>query len=392
MVKSRSLTQLEAVLKTVERCNLNCSYCYFFHAGDESYRQHPPFIRAETIADTARFLEEGCLELGISTLIINFHGGEPMLQPHEAFDHMCSTFRSHLSGKVNLLFAMQTNGTLVTDKWIELFAKHDVCVSVSCDGPKEYHDIYRIDHRGQGSFDRMAEGLKQLQRGYQAGKIQHPGTLCVINPELNGRALYQYFRKELGIDYMDFMFPNVTYETSREDPSLYGRFLCELFDAWVEEDLPGVKVRILESTLRLMLGHESILSTSGPLIPTYETITISSAGDLSPDDVLRSARPSFLVTGKTVKNTTLKELLQHPVFDTFYHATTHLPQACRSCCWQHVCKGGYILHRYRHSNGFDNPSLMCSALKQFYATVARYLLDHGVAQKRLEEVLFTHVE
>jgi uncharacterized protein len=386
-MEKRSLNQLEVVLKTVERCNLNCSYCYFFHSGDESYKQHPPFISAETIIDTARFLCEGCLEFGISTLIIDFHGGEPMLQSHEAFDQMCSTFKLYLSDKVNLLFTMQTNGTLVTEKWINLFAKHDVCIGVSCDGPKENHDKYRIDHKGRGSFDQMIKGLKNLQRGYQANKIQNPGLLCVINPELNGRFLYQYFRNELEITNMDFMFPNVTYETSKENPSSYGRFLCELFDAWVEEDNPKVKVRILESTLRLMLGQQSILSTSGPLIPDYETITISSAGDLGPDDALRSAHPSFLVTGKTVKNTTLKELLQHEVFETFYNATEHLPLACQSCCWQQICKGGHILHRYKHDNGFDNPSLMCSALKQFYVVVANYLLDRGLTRKRLEEVL-----
>ena len=33
---------VEVILKTAERCNLNCSYCYFFHGGDDSYKKHPP--------------------------------------------------------------------------------------------------------------------------------------------------------------------------------------------------------------------------------------------------------------------------------------------------------------------------------------------------------------
>lgn len=386
----RMLRQLEVVLKTVERCNLQCSYCYFFHAGDESYKQHPPFISIETVIDVAKFLQKGCRDLGVTTLIIDLHGGEPMLQPLKDFDAMCAIFREYLSSEVELLLTMQTNGTLVTDKWIEVLAKYDVCVGISCDGPKENHDRFRIDHKGMGSYDRMVEGLRKLQEAIDSHALQDPGLLCVINPHLDGRNLYQHFRQELHITKMDFMFPNVTYETFRGDPSTYGRFLCEIFDAWVEEDNPNVKVRILESTVRLLLGQDSILSTSGPLVPEYETITISSGGDLGPDDALRSAHPSFLVTGKNVSNTTLGELLQLPVFETFYLATTKLPDTCQACCWQNICKGGHILHRYKHHNQFDNPSLLCSALKQFYAQVARYMIRQGISEERLIALLIPH--
>jgi uncharacterized protein len=37
------------ILKTVERCNLNCKYCYFFNGGDESYKKHPAFISKNVI-------------------------------------------------------------------------------------------------------------------------------------------------------------------------------------------------------------------------------------------------------------------------------------------------------------------------------------------------------
>lgn len=386
-MKNRHIKQLEVILKTVERCNLNCSYCYFFHHGDESYKQHPPFISAETIVETAKFLRQGCLDLGISKLLIEFHGGEPMLQSHSAFDHMCTTFKEHLSEHVHLLLTMQTNGTLVTDKWINLFSKHNVHIGISCDGPKENHDQFRLDHQGKGSFDSMAKGLKSLQKAHITHSIQPPGLLCVINPRLNGSSLFRYFRDELDVMSMDFLFPSVTYDTSREDPSMYGRFLCELFDAWIEEDNVDVKVRILESTLRLILGKKSILSTSGPVISDSQAITISSAGDIVSDDALRSTHASLIVTGKTVKNTTLSEILLHPAFEMIDHAKKHLPLACRSCCWQKICNGGDIVHRYKRENGFDNPSLMCRALKQFYAKVAQYVLDNGFSQSQLENVL-----
>lgn len=358
LIKKKNIKQLEVILKTVERCNLNCSYCYFFNHSDKSYKKHPPFINAQTIVETAKFLRQGCLDLGISTLLIEFHGGEPMLQPHSAFDQMCTTFSDYLADHVNLLFTMQTNGTLVTDEWIDLLAKHDVCVGVSCDGPKENHDRFRLDHQGNGSFDSMAKGLKSLQKAHISHRIQPPGLLCVINPHQNARSIYRYFREELEVMSMDFLFPAVTYDTSNENPNLYGKFLCDLFDAWVEEDDVDVNVRILESTLRLLLGKQSILSISGPIIDNYQGITISSAGDIGSDDSLRSADPSFLVTEKTVRNTTLTQILQHPTFELVKNAINQLPSGCKSCCWQNICRGGHILHRYSRDNGFDNSSLM----------------------------------
>jgi uncharacterized protein len=384
---TRQINQLEVVLKTVERCNLNCSYCYFFNAGDDSYKKHPPFISMETISDLATFLKNGINDLGIKTVIIDFHGGEPMLQPLADFDRMCTILKDALKDVPRYVFTMQTNGTLVTDPWIDLISKHKVVVGVSCDGLKENHDKFRVDHKGRGSYDQMVQGLKKLQKAHGEGRCEKPATLCVINPDLDGREVYHHFTRELDVKLMDFLFPNVTYETSKEDPEKYGRFLCELFDAWTIDDNPKIKIRILESTLRLICGQNSILSTSGPLISDYEEITISSKGDVGPDDALRSANPSFLSINRNIKNTSLIDLLKLPSFRIFEEATSNLPKQCTECMWQQICKGGHILHRYSHENQFHNPSLMCSGLKKFYQRLTEYALSNGLQKEVLQKVL-----
>ena len=50
---------LGCVIKIVERCNINCSYCYFFYGGDESYKKHPPFMSREVITSFVSFLING---------------------------------------------------------------------------------------------------------------------------------------------------------------------------------------------------------------------------------------------------------------------------------------------------------------------------------------------
>lgn len=32
------------ILKTVERCNINCTYCYYFNSKDQSYLNRKPYI------------------------------------------------------------------------------------------------------------------------------------------------------------------------------------------------------------------------------------------------------------------------------------------------------------------------------------------------------------
>jgi uncharacterized protein len=43
------------------------------------------------------------------------------------------------------------------------FAKYDVGIGISLDGPKEYHDKFRVDHQGRGTYDSTIAGLRKLQ-------------------------------------------------------------------------------------------------------------------------------------------------------------------------------------------------------------------------------------
>ena len=36
------------VVKSTERCNLNCSYCYMYNGGDQSYLSRPPVMSMQT--------------------------------------------------------------------------------------------------------------------------------------------------------------------------------------------------------------------------------------------------------------------------------------------------------------------------------------------------------
>lgn len=84
-------------------------------------------------------------------------------------------------------------------------------------------------------------------------------ALCVVTPQAlpHGVTIYRKLR-ELGFTWMDFMYPFYSRIDNTLDESInpvrWGRFLAEVFDAWVEEDNPEVEIRLLQDLCMLLLA------------------------------------------------------------------------------------------------------------------------------------------
>ncbi len=275
--------KLDIVLKKIEVCNLNCSYCYFFNGVDESFKRHPPSIDRVTITNITSFLKQGIKDLQLDQLTIGIHGGEPLLQKHKDFDWMCGYFTEQLVSDVELRFGVQTNGLPLNEAWMDVFQKYQVGVGVSIDGPREYHDKYRVDHKGRGSYDRVVEKIRFFQEEARHRNMSSIDALSVINPELSGQACYRLFVDELGLDSFNFLLPDNNYcippaHTAQQ----YGHFMCEVLDEWTKDDNPGINVTFCSSSLGILFGGESATYSIGPSRGEHlPLITIASNGDLS---------------------------------------------------------------------------------------------------------------
>lgn len=377
-----SIKTLHVILKTAERCNLACSYCYFFFGGDESYLRHSPIIKHDVILKTAAFLAQGAKELNIQNINIYFHGGEPLLQKKADFDKMCTIFRERFSC-LNLYLSIQTNAVLLDRDWIELFRKHNVAVGISIDGNKEIHDKYRVDHKGHGSYEKTKKGIDLLkEQGFSSF-----GGLSVITPQTSGKEVYYHLTRELGFDHFDFLLPDNNYGNKPDDLDEIGIFLCDAFKAWSEDNNPEIRIRFFSSILLRLLGRHSGFINFGPLQSDSGAITISSDGDLSPDDTLRSTAQTIIHTGKTIYDVSLRQFLANEVFDILENAKTKLPNECQKCVWKNICAGGEPVNRYSKDKGFDSPSIYCKSLKKIYEMAARHLLKNNANIDIIAKVL-----
>lgn len=73
------------IIKTVERCNINCTYCYYFNKSDQAWKNRKPHISLEMIDVFNSFISQGIQDLNITNLLVEFHGGEPLLQRKDRF-------------------------------------------------------------------------------------------------------------------------------------------------------------------------------------------------------------------------------------------------------------------------------------------------------------------
>ncbi len=390
---------LTIIVKVTERCNLACPYCYFFFSGDETYKEHPPFIENGTVQEIIRFVRQTIERENIRHVRIALHGGEPLLLKIGKFEEMCKAFRSALAPLCELMLVVQTNGVLVTPDWVEMFCRQGIRVCVSIDGNEAVHNIFRITKKGAGTYAETRRGWNLLNQAMSEGRLQSAAILCVISPQQSGAEIYKHFANELKATGFNFLLPDLTHDSPEATERFIdgcGDFLIDAFDAWVENG--GVKggaslsgkgmrfIRFIYDTVGPMLNDELCRRSVLNYQPLFEFI-VSSNGEVSPNDVIRGLAPRFRGLKNRVGNSRYEELIDSEPWQELETAQRKLPSACQECVWRNICMGGKFSHRFSEKNGFDNPSVYCSSLKRFYGHVAKRVVSAGYPIEEIERRL-----
>ena len=152
----------EVTLQITNQCNLCCDYCYEHHKGNEVMS----LATGKRIIDTLiqMWLDNkprAFINRSTKTIILDYIGGEPMLEPEligditDYFLRRCAETGCRLSSGMRI--SISTNGQNFFEPNVQAFVlKYAAFLSlnVSVDGHKALHDAHRIDHAGHGSFDK----------------------------------------------------------------------------------------------------------------------------------------------------------------------------------------------------------------------------------------------
>lgn len=359
------------VLKVSERCNLACTYCYFFFGGDGTYLKHPPLMSLDTAQNVGAFLGEAASALSLDRIEIALHGGEPLLMKPARLAALVGAIRSAIDARCTVQFLLQTNGVLISPEWIDLFAREKIGVGVSIDGPRDVNDRYRVDKQGRGSFDDVIKGWKQLKGAAAMGLIEEPGILSVITKDTAVDTL-SFFADELEARSMNFLLPDTTRDNSpfqASDIDHIGKVMRGIFDAWCDRKDPSLRVRFIRDAMLPMISTAPLGALQSTKEDLWRAATIASSGAIFVEDTLRGAFESSSAFAPDVTEIAFTDVLASPDWSRIALGVDKLASQCEVCRYVNVCRGGPMISRFSAGNDFDNPSVFCNALFAFYRHV-----------------------
>ncbi len=342
------------IVKLASRCNLYCTYCYWFR--DANVDDLPAILTAEARSALPGALRDHLEWLGDGALSVVFHGGEPLLFGKERFSALCDDI-GHAVGadRDRIRFSMTTNAVLVDRDWCEIFRREDIGIAVSIDGPKAIHDAARVTRKGRGSFDAMRRGVACLQA---AGLS--PMALAVAQPDTDPAGLLATVFDEIGLTSLDVLFPDATHDTA---PPPIGDYYVALFDAWYDHYLDhGRRLRMFDVLLNRMLGGDRSNDIFGP--KHSDTLTILPDGRIDITDVINTIGGWGTAPTADVRlGTGIAGICRSERFQRFAAAAGSLCATCAACDISLLCGGGHVVSRWKAETGFGNPSVYCRDIK-----------------------------
>lgn len=357
------------ILKIASRCNLDCSYCYVYNSIDASWRTQPPFMSASVAYQTAVRIREYCEENAMPSVVVNCHGGEPLLGGEK---HLATVFSAIREGfaesKVFVSSAVQSNGLLFTDAIGEALLAHEVGLFLSVDGPPDLNDRHRVDHRGLPSSSHFEQTMQSLMT--PAYRTLFEGFLCVVDPTFPPVTVLDYLLSyDPGV--IDFLLPLANHDRPPPHPvEAYGDWLCACFDYWFASN-SKTRIRSFDSIILQLCSHAGA-SRGG--LGYADAIVVETDGTIEADDTIKSTADGGARLGLNVFEHSFSHAANHPLIRTVQSGRSGLTGTCLECPVVNVCGGGHISHRYSTDRRFLNESVYCRALEQLILHIRAAIL------------------
>jgi uncharacterized protein len=371
------------ILKVHSRCNLACDYCYMYEMADQGWREQPHAMSPAVAERAAERIGEHVRAHGLAEIELVLHGGEPLLAGPQLIRRAVTATRSACGPEVIVRVGVQTNGTLLTTTFLDLFDELDIAIGVSVDGDASAHDRHRTHLDGRGSHAEVQAGLRRLITGHRG---LFGGLLTTVDLDNDPVAVYESLL-EFAPPAVDLLLPHGNWTVPppghRTAPpprdgvqpwrdataAPYGDWLIAVFDRWYGAPVRETRIRLFGEIIRGLLGAVPRIEAIG-LSPAAMAV-VETDGSLEQVDTLKSAYPGAAGTGLHVGRDGFDAMLALPGIAARQLGTAALASACRTCSEHHTCGGGQYAHRYRAGAGFANPSVYCPDLFRLIRHVRR---------------------
>ncbi len=356
-------------------CNLACEYCFYLDKG----RLYPGSRLRMTDEVLTAYIKQVLTTQPIPEVSVAWQGGEPTLMGLEFFERSIELVNQFKRPGQRVSYTLQTNGTQLDKDWCHFFKKNDFLIGLSCDGPEELHNAFRVDKGGRGTFKQVKRSWDLLQRHQVDTNI-----LCAVQATNSTHALevYRFFRDNLRARFIQFI-PIVERDNSNLEnnadwnqegncisdrsvnPIQYGEFLIDIFDEWVKHDVGTMFIQMFDSSLASWYGiPESICvfqETCG------RSLVLEHNGDLYACD-------HFVDQGHllgNILNKPMNELVDSSAQRWFgMDKREQLPKTCLECDVRFACHGECPRNRFPSVAGDEGRvNYLCKGYRMFFRYV-----------------------
>jgi uncharacterized protein len=364
------------VLQGTPFCNIDCSYCYLPHRSD----------RARMDERTLRRAVEWVYLYGLAAnpLTVVWHAGEPLTLSPEWYEGAIAQIAAAVPGSAGIKHRLQTNATLIDDRWCALFLAHRFKIGISLDGPAWLHDARRHTRHGRGTHSATMRGMRTLQKHGIPFEV-----ICVVTREtLDAPEELADFFVGAGIDRIGFNIEEIegiNTSSSLADegtPAKFALFLARFLDR--AEKSARLRVREVDGMLNWLrspgFGHARGNEQNIPL----EIITVTHNGDIATfsPELVGLSHPRFGdFTFGNVARTSLDDILNSQRFQLLCKEIADGVLACaEQCPYFRLCRGGAPANKLAEHSSFGvTETLFCTLAEQ---TVADVVLARLEAQIR----------
>lgn len=352
----------EFVIKVASRCNLNCKYCYMYNLADTTWQSQPKFISDEVYEHLLERIVAHARVHNLNSISLVLHGGEPLLCGADRIDWFFSQAERVLcSNRIKLTLGAQSNGLLLSKDIGEVFKKHNARVGISLDGLPGKGDSNRVDRQGRPSGHRLEKVLNDfLEEGYRE---QFGGFLTVVDPLQDPIELFRYLAA-FQPESIDFRFPLTHHShgatANNGSSGSFSRFYRAIFTELLKSK-QKIQIRFLDAIVRGLVQNKD----AGRVLGNQElgVAVIETNGEYELVDNLKALGNGLTKSSLNVFRNSLDEFVAFRDKWIERSKVFNLPDVCSTCNLRKICQGGFYIHRYSQSAGFNNPSIFCSDLK-----------------------------
>ncbi|HBL83624.1 MAG: anaerobic sulfatase maturase [Clostridiales bacterium GWF2_38_85] len=337
-------------------CNLRCKYC--FYADVVGNRQNPQYD----------IMDEGTLETVVRKAFaysdrycfFMFQGGEPTLAGLDFYKKLI--YLQKLYNRNNLIIqnSIQTNSIILTEEWIEFFHDNNFLVGLSLDGTEEIHNSFRTDAAGNGTYNRVIESIKLLEKY----KVDY-NILCVVTNKVaqNGKAVYHALKRYRHLQFIPCLddLDGTECDFSLKSKN-YGEFLKITFDEYYNDikNNSYTSVRNFDNYVRILNGNAPENCSMSGKCSYY--FVIDGNGSVYPCDFFAFDKWKI----GDVKNDSFIRMTKSDTVTKFVDDPLHINEKCENCRWFFLCKGGCRRNREPFENNIPARNIYCESYIDFF--------------------------